>query len=135
MSRKIFINLPVQDLQKSIDFFTHLGFTFNPQFTDENATSMIVSDDITVMLLTGKFFKTFTDKNIVDAKKSTEVILCLSATSRTDVDEIISRVKTAGGTSTKDATDHGWMYYRSFEDLDGHMWEIAYIDENAIPNS
>ncbi len=135
MARKIFINLPVRDLKKTSDFFTHLGFTFNPQFSDENAVSMVISDDITVMLLKEPFFQTFTEKQIVDARKATEVILSLSAESKAEVDSMINKVLTAGGSSPKPATDHGWMYYRSFQDLDGHHWEIAFLDESAIPQS
>jgi predicted lactoylglutathione lyase len=133
MAKKIFINLPVKDLKKSVDFFTKLGFTFNAQFTDENATAMVVDENITVMLLIEKFFGTFIDKPISDAKKATEVMLSISADSRASVDDTIDKAVKAGGKSPRQPADHGWMYYRSFEDLDGHHWEFAFIDESAIP--
>ncbi|MBN9295514.1 MAG: VOC family protein [Filimonas sp.] len=132
MAKQIFVNLPVKDLDKSISFFSKLGFTFNPQFTDDKATCMVVSDTIYVMLLVEKFFKTFTKKDIADAKKNTEAIIALSADSRQDVDDIIKKAVAAGGHSPKDAQDDGWMYGRGFEDLDGHLWEILYMDESAV---
>jgi predicted lactoylglutathione lyase len=132
MTTKIFVNLPVKDLSKTIKFFTKLGFTFNPQFTDKNATCMIVGDDIFVMLLVEKFFKTFTKKEICDTTKDTEVIVALSAESREKVDEMINRVIEAGGRESREPQDHGWMYVRSFQDLDGHLWEIIHMDESVI---
>ena len=132
MTRQIFVNLPVKDLNKAIEFFTKLGFTFNPQFTDENATCMIVSDNIFVMLLVEAFFKTFIKKEICDATKSTEVLLALSAESRETVDEMVNKAIEAGGTEPREPQDHGWMYGRSFEDVDGHIWEILYMDESAL---
>ena len=134
MARKIFVNLPVKDLSKSIEFFTKLGFSFNPQFTDENATCMIISEDsIFAMLITEPFFKTFTTKEIADASKTAEVITCLSAENREEVDQILANVIAGGGTEPKPSQDHGWMYIRNFQDLDGHIWEIAYMDESMIP--
>jgi predicted lactoylglutathione lyase len=132
MATKIFVNLPVKDLNRSIAFFTKLGFTFNPQFTDEKATSMIVSDDIYIMLLVEDFFRTFTRKEIADATKTTEAIICLSAESREKVDEMVRLAIEAGGTAPNDKQDHGWMYGHGFQDLDGHLWEVAYMDESAI---
>lgn len=132
MNTKIFVNLSVKDLNKSIEFFTKLGFRFNPQFTDENATCMIVGEDIFVMLLVEKFFKTFTKKEICDATKNTEVIVALSAESRERVDQMISKATEAGGWESREPQDHGWMYGRSFEDIDGHQWEIIYMDESAV---
>ena len=128
MTTKIFVNLPIKDLSKTIEFFTKLGFTFNPQFIDKNATCMIVGDDIFVMLLVEKFFKTFTKKEICNTTKDTEVIVALSAESREKVDEMINRVIEAGGRESREPQDHGWMYVRSFQDLDGHLWEIIYMD-------
>ena len=110
MATKIFVNLPVKDLNKTVKFFTELGFTFNPQFTDENATCMIVGEDIFVMLLVEKFFKTFTKKEICDATKDAEVIVALSAESRGKVDQMINRVIEAGGRESREPQDHGWMY-------------------------
>lgn len=132
MSRKIFVNLPVKDLKQSIDFFTKLGFSFNSQFTDETTTCMIVSDDIFVMLLTHDRFKSFTPNAICDARKSTEVLVCLSSQSRTAVDEMVSNAIAAGGTTYNDPQDHGFMYAHGFQDLDGHIWEIVYMEPDAI---
>ncbi len=132
MTTKIFVNLPVKDLNKSIEFFTKLDFKFNPQFTDENATCMIVSDDIFVMLLVERFFKTFTHQEICDATKSTEVIVCLSCDSRNEVDEMIGKAVAAGGTTPNQPKDHGFMYGHGFQDLDGHLWEMMYMEPSAI---
>jgi predicted lactoylglutathione lyase len=129
---QIFVNLPVKDLNKSVEFFTRLGFEFNPQFTDENATCMIVNKDIFVMLLVEKFFKTFTKKQISDTTRDTEVIIALSAESREKVDQLIDKVIEAGGAEPRNPQDHGWMYGRSFEDIDGHLWEVIYMDKNAL---
>jgi hypothetical protein len=127
MSTKIFVNLPVKSLNKSVEFFTQLGFSFNPQFTDETATCMIVSDDIFVMLLTEEKFKTFTPKQICDTKKYTEVLVCLSSESREKVDEMVRKAVAAGGATYKDPEDHGFMYGHGFQDLDGHIWELVYM--------
>ena len=135
MTTKIFVNLPIKDLNRTIEFFTKLGFNFNPQFTDENATCMIIGEDIFVMLLVEKFFKTFTKKEICDASKNTEVIVALSAEGREKVDQMINKAIEAGGREFREPQDHGWMYERSFEDIDGHLWEIVYMDENALKNS
>ena len=133
MATKIFINLPVKDLKKSVEFFTSLGFSFNADFSDEKATSMIIGEDITVMLLTEPFFKTFIgNKAINDAKKSTEVMVALSADSRDKVDEMVRLAVKAGGTASATIQDHGWMYGHGFEDLDGHLWEVMYMDMTAI---
>ena len=132
MITNIFINLPVKDLNNTVEFFTKLGFTFNPQFTDENATCMIVGKDIFVMLLVEKFFKTFTKKEISDTTKNTEAIVALSAQSREEVDQMMEKVLGAGGREARDPQDHGWMYGRSFEDINGHLWEIFYMDESAM---
>ncbi|HET6674966.1 MAG TPA: VOC family protein [Nitrospiraceae bacterium] len=132
MATKLFLNLPVQDLQKSIDFFTELGFSFNPQFTDETATCMIVSDDIFVMLLTYTKFKSFTPKPICDATKSTEVLVCLSCERRGQVDDMVRKALAAGGTIYSQPQDHGFMYAHGFQDLDGHIWELVYMEPSAI---
>jgi predicted lactoylglutathione lyase len=135
MATKIFVNLPVKDLNKSIAFFTKLDFKFNPQFTDEKATCMIVGEDIFVMLLAEDFFKTFTKKEISDATTSTEVILTLSADSREKVEELVNKAVAAGGTTPNEAQDHGWMYGYGFQDLDGHLWEIMYMDPSGMNQS
>lgn len=135
MATQIFVNLPVKDLKKSIDFFSGLGYTFNPQFTDENATSMIVSETIYVMLVTENFFKTFITKPIADATKVTETITCFSLDSRAAVDDILEKAIKGGATVPKEAQDHGWMYSRGFQDLDGHLWEYVYMDMAALPQA
>ena len=132
VAKQIFVNLPVKDLGKTIEFFKKLGFEFNPQFTDENATCMVVNDNIFVMLLVEKFFKTFTQKEICDTTKNTEVIVALSTESREKVDQMLDNVIKAGGKESRKPQDHGWMYGRSFEDLNGHLWEIIYMDEKAL---
>jgi predicted lactoylglutathione lyase len=132
MGTRIFVNLPVKRLDKSIEFFRQLGFSFNPQFTDETATCMIVSDDIFVMLLTEEKFKTFTPKPICDATKSTEVLVALSCESRPKVDEMVRQAVAAGGTTYNKAQDHGFMYSHGFQDLDGHIWEVFYMGPEAV---
>jgi uncharacterized protein len=134
VTTKIFLNLPVRDLNKTIEFFTKLGFKFNPQFTDENATCMIVGEDIFVMLLVEKFFRTFTKKEISDTSKNTEMIVALSMENKEKVDQMINKVVQAGGKESREAQDHGWMYGRSFEDINGHLWEVFYMDEGALKN-
>lgn len=128
MNTQIFVNLPVKNLNRSIEFFTQLGFQFNPQFTDETATCMIVSDDIFVMLLTHEKFKTFTPNAICDATKSTEVLVCLSAESRAAIDERVRTAVAAGGSTYNESQDHGFMYGHGFQDLDGHIWELIYME-------
>ena len=131
MATKMFLNLPVQDLTKSIAFFTKLGYTFNPQFTDENATCMIISEDIFVMLLVKPFFKSFIKKEISDAVKTSEVIIGLSADSKEQVDELVNKAMKAGATTHNEKQDQGFMYSWGFQDLDGHLWEVFYMDPNA----
>ncbi|RZL88049.1 MAG: glyoxalase/bleomycin resistance/extradiol dioxygenase family protein [Variovorax sp.] len=133
MATQIYVNLPVKNLDASVAFFTRLGFKFNPQFTDKNATCMIVSDDIYVMLLVESYFKTFTHKPIADATKSTEVLLCLSCENRAEVDAMVAKAVAAGGTTPMKAQDHGFMYQHGFQDLDGHMWELMHMDMSAMP--
>lgn len=130
-SKQIFVNLPVKDLNRSIDFFSQLGFEFNPQFTDENAACMIVGENIYAMLLIEPFFKDFIQTEIADATQSTEVLIGLSAASREEVDELVRKAQAAGG-KANDPVDHGFMYSCSFRDLDGHIWELIYMDESAI---
>jgi uncharacterized protein len=132
MATKVFINLPVKDLNQSMTFFKGLGYSFNPQFTDENAACMVISDSIYAMLLTENYFKTFTKKPISDAKTSTEVLIALDAGSREEVQQIIAKAKELGATIYSEPQDHGWMYQHSFADLDGHQWEFAYMDEAQL---
>ena len=132
MSTKIFVNLPVKQLPKSMEFFTKLGFKFNSQFTDETAACMVVSDDIFVMLLTEAKFKTFTPKEICDATKSTEVLTALSCENREKVDELVRKAVAAGGATYSDPKDYGFMYQHGFQDPDGHIWELIYMDPSAV---
>ncbi len=133
MAKQIFVNLPVKNLDKTIEFFTKLGFKFNPQFTDKNATCMIIGKNIFAMLLIEKFFKRFTKKKIYNAKKNTGAILALSVESRKKVDEMVKKVIAAGGKETRKAEDYGWMYGRAFEDINGHLWEVFYMNESKMP--
>lgn len=132
MSTKIFVNLPVKDLGKSMAFFKALGFDFNQQFTDETAACMVVSGDIFVMLLTEAKFKTFTPKPICDATKSTEVLVCLSCESRAKVDEMVRNAVAGGGSTYNEPQDHGFMYAHGFQDLDGHIWEVIFMEPSAV---
>jgi predicted lactoylglutathione lyase len=132
MGTKIFVNLPVKSLGKSMEFFSGLGFTFNPQFTDETAACMMIGEDISVMLLTEAKFKAFTPKAICDAKKNTEVLVCLSADSRAKVDEMVRKAVTSGGSTYNEAQDYGFMYSHGFQDLDGHIWEIMCMEPGAV---
>ena len=134
MATRIFVNLPVKDLKKSMDFFSHLGFGFNPQFTDEKAACLVINEgSIYAMLITEPFFRTFTKKEISDAKNATEVLIALDADSREKVDELVKKAVEAGGSTYMEPQDHGWMYGHSFADPDGHQWELLYMDETAIP--
>jgi len=135
MARKIFVNLPVKDLDRTVSFFKELGFEFNPQFTDEKAACMIISEESYIMLLVEPFFKTFTGKEIADTSKTTEVITCLSADSKTEVDKLADKALASGGRPFREPKDHGFMYERSFQDPDGHLWEVMWMDVAAIPEN
>lgn len=128
MNKQIFVNLPVKNLDRTKEFFASLGYTFNAQFTDEKAACMVVSGDIYVMLLTENFFQTFTKKPVADASKTTEVLICLSCDSRAQVDDMVAKAVTAGGKVPREPQDYGFMYSHAFEDLDGHIWELAYME-------
>jgi uncharacterized protein len=130
--RKIFINLAVEDLDRSVEFFTKLGFTFDPRFTDEQATCMVVSDEAFVMLLVEDRFKDFTSKKLCDPTTHTEAIFALSAESREEVDQLVHKALTAGGQASREPVDHGFMYESSFQDPDGHMWEVIWMDPSAL---
>ena len=131
MATKIFVNLPVRDLGKSVDFFKKIGFSFNAEFTDETAACMVVADDINVMLLTHEKFRVFTPKEICDATKCTEVLVSLSCESRANVDELVRKAVDAGGSTYNDPQDHGFMYGHGFQDPDGHIWELFYMESLA----
>ena len=133
MSRQIYVNLPIKNMERAKAFFAALGFSFNPQFTNEQGACMVISETIYAMLLVEPFFQTFTKKPIADATKGTEVILCLSCESRDEVDELVRKALAAGATSPNPPQDHGFMYGHGFTDLDGHTWELAYMDPNAAP--
>lgn len=132
MTRQIFINLPIQNLKRSVDFFTGLGFSFNAQFTDEKATCMIVNDSAYIMLLVNEYFGTFIKKPLSDATKQTEVLIAISAESRAGVDALVDKALASGATVAKEPMDHGFMYVRTFYDLDGHHWEVMWMDPSAL---
>ena len=127
MHSQIFVNLPVKDLKRSVGFFTNLGYTFNPTFTDENATCMILGENLFVMLLVEKFFSSFTDKTITDTSKSNEVLTCVACSSREQVDTLVAKARASGAKVTRQAQDHGFMYAHGYEDLDGHTWELVHM--------
>jgi len=131
----VYVNLPVKDLQKSIAFFSALGFAFNPQFTDETATCMILGDNFCAMLLTHDKFRGFSPNPISDARKVTEVLVALSLRSREEVDEQVRKAVAAGGNTYKPPEDLGFMYGHGFQDLDGHIWELFYMDMAAFPQA
>lgn len=135
MSTKIFVNLPVKDLGKSREFFTELGYSFNPQFSDDRAACLVISDDIYAMLLTEPFFRSFSRKEIPDTATASEVLVCLSADSRRGVDELVDRALAAGGSPSGETQDEGFMYGRAFQDPDGHIWEIIWMDPSAVAQS
>lgn len=135
MIKQIFVNLPVKDLEKTKEFWLKLGFTFNPQFTDEKAAALVMGENIFAMLLTEPFFKTFIKKEIADSSKTTEVINAVSVESREKVDELVNKAIEAGATSYKDPDDYGWMYSKAFQDLDGHLWEVLWMDITKAPAS
>jgi predicted lactoylglutathione lyase len=131
-SRLIFVNLAVRDLQKSMEFFRALGFSFNLQFTDDKAACMIISDKAYVMLLTEPFFRGFTKLEPCDTSRCTEGMFALSCESRAEVDELVRKAIDAGGRPAMDPNDHGFMYNWSFYDLDGHHWEVMWMDPKAV---
>lgn len=133
MAKKIFINLPVSDLQRAMDFYTAIGFTNNPQFTDETAACMVLSEEIYVMLLTHPKFKEFTTKEIGDTHTLASVINSLSVDSVEEVNTMTEKAVKAGGKETNEAKDYGFMQQRSFEDPDGHLWEVLYMDMSKMP--
>lgn len=132
MTTKIFVNLPVKELDLAIAFYKKLGYTFNQQFTDATAGCMVISEDIYAMLLTHAKFREFTPNPICDAKSSTEVLVCLSCDSKQHVDDLIKKAISAGGTTFAEPKDYGFMYSHSYRDLDGHIWELIYMDPSAI---
>jgi predicted lactoylglutathione lyase len=128
----IFVNLPVKDLNTTNVFFTKLGFEFNPQFSDDKASCLVLGENIFAMLLKEEYFKSFIKKDLADASKTAEVILAISADSREQVDEIVNKALAAGGKPYNDPIDHGFMYSWSFQDPDDHLWEAVFMDPNAV---
>ncbi|WP_458127152.1 VOC family protein [Paenibacillus sp. Z3-2] len=133
-AKQIFVNLPVQDLKKSVDFFTKVGFEFDANFTDDSATCMIIGDNIYAMLLVEERFQSFISKKISNAADTTEVIVALSVDSREQVDVIVQAALDAGAKPYNEPQDHGFMYGWSFQDLDDHLWEVSYMDLSAFPS-
>ena len=131
MSKKVFINLPVKDLEKSMTFYKALGYSINEKWTDETAASVVISEEIYAMLLTYPKFQMFTPKEICDATKSTEVLVALSCENREQVDELVKKAVAAGGSTYNEPQDHGFMYGHGFQDPDGHIWEVFYMDPAA----
>ena len=132
-TRQIFVNLAVRDLVRSMEFFRKLGFEFDPKFTDDKGACMIISEQAYVMLLAEPFFRTFTKKEICDTSSHTEGLFALSCNSRAEVDELVNKAKAAGGKHAMDPQDHGFMYAWSFYDLDGHHWEVLWMDPKGMP--
>ena len=134
VAQQMYLNISVKDLHKTKAFFSKIGFTYNPHFTNENGAGMIVGENIYVMLLTETFFQGFIPhKKVADAKKMTEALIGISVESRKKVDLLVDAAVKAGGKEFRDAQDHGWMYARAFEDLDGHIWEVIHTDESKMP--
>jgi predicted lactoylglutathione lyase len=128
MATKIFVNLPVKKLDSSINFFRSIGYPHNPEFTDETGACIVISEDIYVMILTHEKFKEFTRKEISDSSKTSEVIVALAVDSKEKVNELVENAIKAGGTQALEAKDYGFMFQRSFQDLDGHLWEVVWMD-------
>ncbi|MEU9452417.1 VOC family protein [Streptomyces sp. NPDC048277] len=128
----IFVNLATDDVAASRKFFTELGYSINPQFSTDDCSCVVISDTIIAMLLSKQRYADFTKKEIADSTKTSEVLLCLSAESREKVDELVAKAVAAGGTANDDVQDQGFMYGRSFEDLDGHSWEVMWMDPAAV---
>jgi predicted lactoylglutathione lyase len=128
----IFVNLATDDVEASKKFFTELGYTINPQFSTDDNACVVISESIVAMLLSKQRYADFTKKEIADSTKTSEVLICLSAESREKVDELVGKAVAAGGTANPDVQDHGYMYGRSFDDLDGHSWEVVWMDPAAV---
>ena len=132
MKRQLYVNLPIRDLARSRAFFERLGFSFNPRFCNEQGACLVISDDSFVMLLVEPFFKTFTRKPVANAHETTEVLIALSCSSRSEVDQMVAKAVAAGATAPNPPQDHGFMYGHGFTDLDGHVWELVYMDSVAL---
>jgi uncharacterized protein len=135
MHKQMFVNLAVKNVARSIKFFESLGYSFNPQFTNEQGASMVLGENLFAMLLDEKFFATFTPKKLIDAKTHVETLIALPVESRAAVDALIAKAKAAGATTPTEPKDHGFMYQHAYTDLDGHVWEIFYMDMSAFPGA
>ncbi len=135
MPRKLYVTLPVKDLQRSVEFFAALGFAFNPKFASENGAALVINDKTSVMLASTAFFSTLTKVPITDPRKAAEALFALSLDSRAEVDELLRKAIVAGATEGHDAEDYGFMYQRAFVDLDGHQWGVLHMDESAMPSA
>ena len=133
MFRQIFVNLPIQDMARSQAFFRALGLEFNPQFTNEQGACLLIGENIYAMLLVKPYFESFAKLPAADATKTTEVLIALSCASREEVDEMVTKALAAGGTAPNPPQDHGFMYSHGFNDLDGHVWEVFFMDASAAP--
>ena len=133
MHKQIYVNLAVADLPRSRAFFESLGLKFEPRFSNDQGACLVLGDNLFAMLLTKDFFRTFTAKPLADPAQVTEVLLCLSCDSRAEVDDLVARALAAGGTAPRPPQDHGFMYGHGFEDPDGHVWELVYMDPDAAP--
>ena len=133
MHKQIYVNLAVDDLPRSKAFFEQLGYRFNPQFSNDQGACMVLGENLHAMLLVKAFFKTFTGKPLADPKQATEVLVCVSCESRSEVDALVVKALAAGGTAPRAPQDHGAMYGHGFEDLDGHIWELVFMDPAAAP--
>ena len=131
MNRQIFINLATKNLSEAKNFFRELGFQFNAQFSNEDGCCVVVADNISIMLLTESHFKNFTEKSICDSQVSAESLLCISCESREEVDKLVTKAKSLGANVPREPQDHGFMYGHGFEDLDGHTWELLFMDQSA----
>ncbi|WP_270181045.1 VOC family protein [Alkalihalobacillus sp. CinArs1] len=128
---QVYLNLPVKDLDRSVSFFTELGFEFNAEYTDDKATCMVINDNTYIMLLVEEYFKTFTKKEVVNAKDGTEAIVAISVSSREEVDRVVEKALNSGGKASSDPVDHGFMYASSFQDPDGHIFEVLSMEQPA----
>ncbi|MEO6919408.1 MAG: glyoxalase/bleomycin resistance/extradiol dioxygenase family protein [Collimonas sp.] len=131
MHKQIYVNLPVRDLPRSVAFFQGLGYTFDAKFTNDQAACMELGENLYVMLLVEKFFETFAKKPVSDATRQTEVLICVSCDSRAQVDKLVALACTSGARKMKEAQDYGFMYSNGFHDLDGHVWEMMYMEPEA----
>jgi predicted lactoylglutathione lyase len=134
MHKQIFVNLPIKDMARSQAFFRALGYEFDDHFTNDKGAALVLGENLYAMLLVEDFFKGFTGKPIADATQSTEVLVCLSCDSRAQVDAQVAKALAAGGTAPRPPQDHGFMYAHGFEDLDGHIWELVFMDASAAAN-